>query len=72
MVTMDEVAYNVASDFVREYLRSDSLKDINPGGLYAEEDYKAAWRAAIRSCAVRMGVYSIFCELLENVTDEVK
>ena len=70
MVTMSDVAYNVASDLVREYMRAEDNGDINPGNLYNAEDYKAAWRAAVRSCATRMGVYPVFCELLEGQMNE--
>lgn len=64
-----DVIHNVASDLVREYHRAETEAKKQASCELERGAYAAAWTDAVRSCAVRMGVYSSFTELLE-VSDE--
>jgi hypothetical protein len=68
MVDMARVAHEVASDLVREYMRADGEEGLKLTQGIWNNDYLEGYRDAVRSTAVRMGVYPIFEELLNEQT----
>lgn len=70
---MDDVKtikHEVASDLVREYVRTLVSAESSGTILNSDPAYLAGWREALRSAATRMGVYPEFTQLLEATLDK--